>query len=197
VTALAEPDDAALVARIARGDERALGAFHDRHVRLALSIAVRLVRDEGTAHEVVQDAFLDLWRTAPGFDPDRAAATTWLVHLVRLRAIDRLRRDSARRRSDGSVPVQLDATIADVVASDEDVAAQVLDADTAVRLRAALDELPAGQRRVVELAFLAGHTHAELATLLDLPIGTVKTRAFRGLARLAQLLADEREGARA
>ena len=186
-------DDAALVTRIARGDERALGELHDRHVRLALSIAHRLLRDEGAAHEVVQDAFVDLWRTAPEFDAERASVTTWLVRLVRLRAIDRMRRDGAERRGAGRAPAGIDA--AEHVASDEDVAALVQDADTAARIRAALDELPPDQRRIVELAFLAGHTHAELAQLLELPIGTVKTRCFRGLARLAELLADEREGA--
>lgn len=194
---MAEPartlDDAALVVRVAHGDERALGELHDRHVRLALSIAQRLLRDEGAAHEVVQDAFLDLWRTAPEFDAERASVTTWLVRLVRLRAIDRLRRDGAERRGAGRAPAGLDD--AAQVASEEDVAALVQDADTAERVRAALDELPPDQRRIVELAFLAGHTHAELAQLLQLPIGTVKTRCFRGLARLAELLADEREGA--
>ncbi|MCW2920340.1 MAG: sigK [Thermoleophilia bacterium] len=187
-------DDAALVSRVAQGDELALGELHDRHVRLALSIAHRLLRDEGAAHEVVQDAFLDLWRTAPEYAPDRSSVTTWLVRLVRLRAIDRLRRDGAERRGSGQVAAALDDA-AGQVASGEDVAALVQDADTAARIRAALDELPPDQRRIVELAFLAGHTHAELAQLLELPIGTVKTRCFRGLARLAELLADEREGA--
>jgi RNA polymerase sigma-70 factor (ECF subfamily) len=194
---VAEPahtlDDVALVTRVAHGDERALGELHDRHVRLALSIAHRLLRDEGAAHEVVQDAFVDLWRTASEFDADRASVTTWLVRLVRLRAIDRLRRDGAERRGSGQATAGMDA--AEQVASGEDVAALVQDADTATRIRAALDELPPDQRRIVELAFLAGHTHAELAQLLELPIGTVKTRCFRGLARLAELLADEREGA--
>ncbi len=154
--------------------------------------AHRLLRDEGAAHEVVQDAFLDLWRTAPDYDADRASVTTWLVRLVRLRAIDRLRRDGAERRGAGQSATQLDAA-ADI-ADTTDVAALVEGEDDAVRVRGALAELPLDQRRVVELAFLEGHTHAELAELLGLPLGTIKTRCFRGLARLAELLADERAG---
>jgi len=185
-------DDAGLVARVAGGDERALAELHDRHERLAMSIAQRLLRDPGAAREVVQDAFLDLWRTAPTYDGDRAAVTTWLVRLVRLRSIDRLRRDGAERRGAGQVAAGLDA--AQHVATDDDVAREVQDADTSDRVRAALDLLPPDQRRIIELAFLAGRTHAEVAELLDLPLGTVKTRCFRGLQRLADLLADEREG---
>jgi RNA polymerase sigma-70 factor (ECF subfamily) len=190
---LARMDDAALVARIARGDERALGALHDRHQRLALAIATRGLGDAGAAGEVVQVAFLDLWRTAPSYEADRASVTTWLVRLVRLRAIDRARRDGAARRGAGSIDAQLDDAL-DAAAPD-DVDAQVQASARAERVRAALDAIGADQRRVVELAFLHGFTHAEIAARLDLPVGTVKTRCFRGLARLAELLADEREGA--
>lgn len=190
---LARIDDASLVARMAHGDERALGALHDRHARLALAIATRLVQDAGAAGEVVQDAFLDLWRTAPSYDADRASVTTWLVRLVRLRAIDRLRRDGAVRRGDGAIDAQLDDAL-DAPAPD-DVDEQVQAAARAARVRAALGELGDEQRRIVELAFLHGYSHAELAERLGLPVGTVKTRCFRGLARLAQLLAEEREGA--
>lgn len=186
-------DDAALVARVAIGDERALGALHDRHQRLALAIAMRLLGDHGAAGEVVQDAFLDLWRTAPAYDPDRSSVTTWLVRLVRLRAIDRARRDGAARRGSGSIDAQLDDAL-DATAPD-DVAEQVQHAARAARIRSALDSIGDEQRRVVELAFLHGSTHTEIAEQLGLPVGTVKTRCFRGLARLAELLADEREGA--
>ncbi len=141
------------------------------HVRLALSIAYRLLRDEGAAHEVVQDAFVDLWRTAPEIDAERSAVTTWLVRLVRLRSIDRLRHDGAERRGAGRVDADLGAAL-DVAATD-DVASNVLDAERSGRIRAALDELPADQRRIVELAFLAGHTHAEFAQLMELPIDTI------------------------
>lgn len=185
-------DDEQLVVRIAAGDERALAVLHARHLRLALAVAHRIVRDSGAANEVVQDAFLDLWRTAPDYDPTRATLTTWLLRLVRLRAIDRVRRDGAERRGDGQGAMTLDHALE--VASSDDVDADVQDQARAVRVRAALDELPPDQRRVVELAFLGEYTHTELAEQLDLPLGTVKTRCFRGLTRLAQLLADEREG---
>lgn len=190
---LARLDDATLVVHVASGDEHALGELHRRHERLALAIAHRLLRDAGTAHEVVQDAFVDLWRTAGAYEPDRASVTTWLVRLVRLRAIDRARRDGAVRRGGASVDTTIDEAL-DRAAPD-DVDASVQATDRAARIRVALDSLALDQRRVVELAFLHGYTHAELAELLGLPIGTVKTRCFRGLSRLAELLADEREGA--
>lgn len=185
--------DEQLVERIASGDERALGALHERHERLALAIAHRIVRDAGSAREVTQDAFLDLWRTAPQFDPARASVATWLSRLVRLRAIDRVRRENAGRRSGDVAPVTLDAALE--VASSEDVDADVQQRARTERVRAALEQLPSDQRAVVELAFLGERSHAELAELLGLPIGTVKTRCFRGLAKLAELLAAEREGA--
>lgn len=184
-------DDAGLVARVADGDERALGVLHDRHARLAVAVASRLLRDPETAHEVVQDAFLDLWRTAPTYDGDRSLVTTWLVRLVRLRAIDRIRRDGALRRGTGAVGA--DVAEAAALAADDDVERDVQHAARSERIRVALDSLPPEQRHVVELAFLAGLTHAELAERLGLPIGTIKTRCMRGLAKLATLLADERE----
>lgn len=191
MTDRARLDDAALLARIAAGDERALGELHDRHLRLALAVATRLLGDIERAREVCQDAFVDVWRTAPSYDPHRSAVTTWLVRLVRLRAIDRLRVDGAQRRGDGRAAAPIED--AAQVASSDDVERDVHDAHVAARVREALATLPPDQRRIVELAFLEGRTHAELADELELPIGTVKTRCFRGLARLAELLADERE----
>ncbi|MCW2926125.1 MAG: polymerase ECF-type (group 3) sigma factor [Thermoleophilia bacterium] len=188
---LARSDDAALVARIALGDEVALGVLHDRYLRLALSVATRLLRDAERAREVVQDAFLDVWRTAPSYDPHRANVTTWIVRLVRLRAIDRLRVEGAQRRSDGRGTAPIEA-IADVAAPD-DVEASVHATELTGRVRAALEQLPPDQRAVVELAFLEGLTHPELAERLEVPLGTIKTRCFRGLAKLAGLLADEQE----
>jgi RNA polymerase sigma-70 factor (ECF subfamily) len=186
-------DDHLLLARVASGDEDALVELHRRHQRLAHAIAGRLLRDHHAVREVVQDAFVDLWRTAASYEPARASVVTWLVRLVRLRAIDRVRRDHGARRGGGEAAAALVDALQ--VADDVDVAAEVEHAGRAERVRAAVAQLPEHQRRVVELAFLHGHSHAELAELLELPLGTVKTRTFRGLARLAELLADEREGA--
>jgi RNA polymerase sigma-70 factor (ECF subfamily) len=190
---LAAEDDASLIERVAGGDEHALGALHDRHARLALGIARRLLPDDETAREVVQDAFLDLWRTAPAWDGDRSSVTTWLVRLVRLRAVDRLRREHAARRT--SAAGEHDAPIehAAELAAPDDVPRTVELADRGERVRAALEALPEPQRDVVRLAFERGLTHTEIAERLDLPLGTVKTRCMRALDKLATLLADERE----
>lgn len=182
-------DDAQLVERVARADQQALAELHERHARLAISIAHRLVRDEQAAQEITQDAFVDLWRTAGTYDSARSSVTTWLVRLVRLRAIDRLRRAGAERRGAGIDDEPLDA--AEQLAAPDDVAVDVERSGTSDRARAAVAQLPLDQRRVVELAFLHGFTHTELAEVLGVPIGTIKTRCFRGLTRLAELLADE------
>jgi RNA polymerase sigma factor (sigma-70 family) len=183
------PDDASdgeLMQRIAAGDEDAVTIVYRRYSRLAWAIASRSV-DEQTACEIVQDAFVCLWRDAARFDPERAGVGTLLAHIVRARIHDRLRRDSSQRRGSGLAGAPLDH--AQHVRSETDVEAAVEEAERARVVRAALDELPAQQRVLVELAFLRGYTHSQLSAALGIPPGTVKTRLFRGMAKLRELLA--------
>lgn len=179
-------DDAAIVAAVAHGDQGAVADLYDRHGALAWSIAMQVVRDEQVAREVVQDAFVAIWRRAGEYDPMRAAVATWVARITRARAIDRLRHDGAARRAPQAGIAALDS-VGEHAGSD-DVEAQAAASERATMVRGVLDELPREQRVLVELTFLHGYTHAELAHHLQLPIGTVKTRIFRGVARLRELL---------
>ena len=173
--------DEELLAAIARGDDRALAELYDRLGRIAYGLALRVVRDPALAQDAVQDAFLAAWRTAAAFDARRGRAQTWLLTLVHRRAVDIVRRED-RRRSE-----QLeDVPIASGASTDEE--ASVREQRRAVQ--AALTQLPADQREALELSYYGGLTQAELAERLGIPLGTVKSRVFAGLARLRDLLGE-------
>ena len=173
--------DEELLAAIARGDERALAELYDRFGRIAYGLALRVVRDPALAQDAVQDAFLAAWRTAAAFDARRGTAQTWLLTLVHRRAVDIVRREDRRRGE------QLeDAPIASGTSTDEE--ASVREQRRAVQ--AALAQLPADQREALELSYYGGLTQSELAERLGIPLGTVKSRVFAGLARLRDLLGE-------
>ena len=172
------PDLAALLQRSARGDESAFATVYDAVAAKAYGLALRVVRDPAQAEEVVQESFLEVWRLAARFDPERGSAAAWILTIVHRRAVDRVRAaESATRRDtayhDRNQPVSHDETAEAATASLE-----------AHRVRAALATLTPVQREAVELSYLRGYTHAEIARMLDLPIGTAKTRIRDGLIRL-------------
>jgi RNA polymerase sigma factor (sigma-70 family) len=178
--------DEALVALVARGEEDALAALYDRFERTAYGLALRVVRDAELAEDVVQEAFLSLWRTAGRFVPERARAGTWLLTLVHRRAVDLVRREERRRAE----PIESAPEAADAAA--EEAPWLRLERE---RVRAALASLPDAQREAIELAYYGGFTQAELADRLGQPLGTIKSRMFAGLARLGELLRDTETGA--
>ena len=177
--------DEALVLALSE-DIDALNALYERYASLAMGLAMRMVRDRETAEEVVQEAFLAVWRHARTYQPGRGSVRTWLLSIVHHRAIDMLR----SRPSVIPLPEELgpDPAAPDVWA----LAAQRLDRQA---IRTALAELPTEQREAIELAYFTGLTHIQIATLLQLPLGTVKGRLRLGLARLRAILSD-REGER-
>jgi RNA polymerase sigma factor (sigma-70 family) len=178
----AETSDEALLARVATGDEDALGRLYDRFGRVAYGLALRILRDERLAEDAVQDAFLAVWRQAASFRPERAKAQTWVLTFVHRRAVDLVRREQRRRAE----PLQPDAEAAAGSAAE--------DAELRVRreaVRRALAELPEEQRRPIELAYYGGLTQSELAERLGEPLGTIKSRMFAGLKRLRELLATD------
>jgi len=182
--------DEALVALVARGDDGALAALYDRVGRVAFGIAYRVLRDERLAEDAVQEGFLAVWRTAATFRPERAKASTWIVTLVHRRAVDIVRREQRRRAE------PLDATAvgeaADPAGSAEDEAWLAFERD---RVQRALRTLPDAQREMLELAYYGGYSQSELAERLGVPLGTIKSRMFAGLARLREVLDDtESEG---
>jgi RNA polymerase sigma-70 factor (ECF subfamily) len=169
---------AELLRRASRGDEGAFAEWYDATSARAFGLAVRVLRDPAQAEEVTQESYLECWRHAARFDSAKGSAISWLLTIVHRKAVDRVRsaesagrRDVAYGQRERSVPH--DETAEAAAASIE-----------ATRVRAALADLTAKQREAVELAFLGGYTHTEVASMLDLPIGTAKTRIRDGLIRL-------------
>jgi RNA polymerase sigma-70 factor (ECF subfamily) len=182
----APPDVAAQLAALlrlsARGDEAAFARLYDAASARVFGLAIRVVRDPAQAEEVTQEAFLEIWRTASRFDPDRGSALSWLLTITHRKAVDRVRSAEAASRRDTSYhqhnqPVEHDATAEAAQASLE-----------AHRVRGALSSLSEVQREAVGLAYFGGYTHTEVATMLDLPVGTAKTRIRDGLIRLRDAL---------
>jgi RNA polymerase sigma-70 factor (ECF subfamily) len=178
--------DAALLARIAGGDQEAFAALYDRLAGLLTATARRILGDGAEAEDIVHDAFLTIWEKAAAFDPSRGSPLAWALTLVRHRAIDRIR--SRRRRGE----ILADSAPEDLgyhePAGDEAPLAADLAERSAV-VRSALTDLPAEQRRALELAFFSGLTHEQIARRLDSPLGTIKARIRRGLLALRDRVA--------
>jgi RNA polymerase sigma-70 factor (ECF subfamily) len=175
-----EPDDRTLVGRIASGDEVAFELAYDRHGGLLFGSLVRFLGDREAAAEVVQDAFMALWRSADGYRPDAGSLPGWLLAIARHRAIDRLRGE-ARRPNLAPVGLLDDAHDPDP-GLDPATFADRRWADSVVRTM--VSELPEHERRVVALAYADGLSQSAIADRLGVPIGTVKSRTRRALARL-------------
>ena len=178
--------DEALVALVARGDDAALAELYDRVGRIAYGLAFRVLRDDRLAEDAVQEAFLCVWRTAAGFRAERAKASTWILTLVHRRAVDLVRREE-RRRAD---PLDDETRDAATSESAEDAAWLGFERE---RVQGALRQLPDGQREAIELAYYGGYSQSELAQRLGMPLGTIKSRMFAGLARLRELLDEGAE----
>lgn len=177
--------DLRVVQRIVSGDSTALGELYDRFGRQAYSLARRICADEGLAEDVVQEVFLAFWRDPSRFDPARGKFGTWLLTLVHHKSVDAVRRESAIRRR--TVPASEDGSEWSAPpgpGADEDA----IGALVAGQVRDALGRLPAEQRQVLALAYYGGYTQREVAALTGVPLGTVKSRMFTGVARLRNLL---------
>jgi RNA polymerase sigma-70 factor, ECF subfamily len=180
---ITHPTDAELLDGVARHDEASLAALYDRYHLLAFSLALRVVNDRGRAEDVVQDAFLSVWRKAGSYVVGRGSVKTWLTSIVRNRAIDVVR---ARRESDADDDAVLLALRDPAPSVVEQVTAS-LDRDT---IRGAIDELPLDQRRAITMAYFEGRSHSEISEVTGLPLGTVKSRIRLGMHRLKGLLVD-------
>ncbi len=177
--------DEALVALVARGDEPALAELYDRVGRIAYGLAFRILRDDRLAEDAVQEAFLGVWRTAAAFRAERAKASTWILTLVHRRAVDLVRREERRRTE--PLPDDVPTRPQDATDAADEAAWLRFERE---RVQAALKQLPDVQREAIELAYYGGYSQSELAERLGLPLGTVKSRMFAGLARLRELLDD-------
>jgi RNA polymerase sigma-70 factor, ECF subfamily len=171
---------AVLLARVALGDEEAYAAVYDRTAGQVLGVVRAVVRDPAQSEEVVQEVLLDVWRSASRFDPELGSAAAWVMTLAHRRAVDRVRSEQRAAERERRVPSS--ATAYDEVA--EAVEAR-LDRERVRRCLASLTEL---QRESVTLAYYGGYTYREVAELLGVAIGTVKTRMRDGLIRLRDCL---------
>jgi RNA polymerase sigma-70 factor (ECF subfamily) len=174
-------NEADLLARVAGGDERALAALYDRMAELAYGLAQRVLGDGDAAEDVLQDAFLRIWHRADRYEPAKGAARPWILRVVRNVAIDRLRTAGARSRAE--TKSQTDAALTPVPERPDETASRN---ERSRRLRAALAELPAEQRRAIEIAYFEGLSHSEIAERERMPLGTVKTRIRDGVLRLKE-----------
>ncbi len=173
---------AALLGQAALGDQAAFADFYDATSARAYGMALRVVRNPAHAEEVTQEAYLDAWRSSARFDAQRGSAAGWLLTIVHRKAVDRVRSVEAATTRDETwnreaAPIDHDQT--------SEAAHASLDA---TRVRHAVATLTDVQRQAVELTYFGGYTHTEVATLLDVPLGTAKTRIRDGLIRLRDLM---------
>jgi RNA polymerase sigma factor (sigma-70 family) len=178
---LSETRDRELLQRIERGDEDAFRGLFGRYAPSAMALARRVARQPFLAEEIVQEAFLAVWRNPTGYDQQRGSVRAWLMGMVHHRAVDAVRREeSQRRRAD-------EAMVSDPVVSPDpaDDVADAIDLPGQRRgVRAALAALPAEQREVIELMYFGGLSQSGIAERLGLPLGTVKSRTLLGMRRL-------------
>ncbi|HEV7923854.1 MAG TPA: sigma-70 family RNA polymerase sigma factor [Verrucomicrobiae bacterium] len=176
--------DAALLRRIVAKDRDAFAEFYDNNSTLLFSIACKILNDAGEAEDVLQETFVQIWEKAGNFDPRLGHPLGWAVTLVRNRAIDRLR--ASRRRNLLTEEASLESAVA--ANSSESANESVGGREKAKLIHSAMVELPAEQRRAIELAFFSGLTQNEISEALHEPLGTIKARIRRGLLKLRDQL---------
>jgi RNA polymerase sigma factor (sigma-70 family) len=184
---LEDARDREMVRRVARGDEDAFRALFRRYGPSAKALAVRVVRQLFMAEEIVQEAFLALWREPSAYREDRGSFRAWIMSAVHHRAVDMVRREEAQRRR--AVAPRPDEVVAPDVG--ESVTEEADLADQRARVRAALAEIPPEQREVLELMYFGGKTQSTIAEETGLPLGTVKSRTLLGMRRLRSMLVEE------
>ncbi len=180
--------DEDLMQLVYRGNAGAFEVIYDRHADAAFSLAQRMCRQRAMAEDVVQEAFLSLWRSGARYDRNRGSVRSWTLGIVHNRAIDALRRKSVRDRG-----IATEEGIEERIPARERTELEFARRDEAREIRDALEQLPEEQGRVIELAYFGGLTHVEIASMLDTPVGTVKGRMRLGLAKMRLALGDPAE----
>jgi RNA polymerase sigma-70 factor (ECF subfamily) len=187
-TLLNDVSDSLLVVAIGRYREDALAEAYRRHGGAVFGLARRILSDPARSEEIVQEVFLRLWNEPERFDPARGSLRSFLLAQAHGRAVDLVRSDTSRRARE----------VREAKASAEagyDIEHEVWDLAVADQVRAALDTLPEDERRAIELAYFGGHTYRDVATVLDTPEGTVKSRIRVGLKRMRASLNEAGVGA--
>lgn len=174
--------DEDLISFVAEGDAGAFSALYDRHSRASFSLAYRMMKERHASEDLTQDTFVTVWQSAGGYRADRGSVRTWILSIVQNRGIDWLRSRASRRRMQDRVEASVERLQPSEAFADAWRNVQ------SERVREALATLPHEQREVIALAYFSGHTHKEIAGLLDLPLGTVKGRMRLGLKKLREHL---------
>lgn len=172
----ASPDD--LLQRVAAGDQVAFGELYDQTAPRVLGLIKRLLKDHAQSEEVAQEVFLEIWQTASRFDTTRGSAASWMLTMAHRRAVDRVRASQSGRDRDLKIGIR------DLSPEYDSVTESVEIRIEHERVERALGRLTELQRQAVKLAYYGGYSHSEVATMLGVPIGTVKTRLRDGMIRL-------------
>ncbi len=181
-------DDAALVARVAAGDQDALGLLYDRFGQAVYSLCLRIVHEGATAEELTQEVFVRLWRSAASFDAAKGRLSTWLLRIAHNLSLNEVRRRQSRPVTAPDLDWEAAAAALADPSVDADPAGSVWLRERATAVRGALAQLPAPQRKAIELAYFGGLSQPEVAAALGDPLGTVKSRIRAGMQRLRELL---------
>jgi RNA polymerase sigma-70 factor, ECF subfamily len=175
-------NDSRLIERVGHGDRDAFDQLYRRFARPVLAMAVRQLGDNGRAEDAAQETFAAVWRSARSYRSERGSASAWLYAVARHAIIDRARQ---KREQPAEIP--------DEASGSAGPPERAEDSWLAWRIHSALEQLPERERVVIELAYWRGLSQTEIASYLDVPLGTVKTRTRTGLARLAGLLDEVQE----
>jgi RNA polymerase sigma-70 factor, ECF subfamily len=172
--------DEDLMSVVPDGDARAFAVLYDRHNKVAYSLAYRMMGERQAAEDLVQEAFLKMWRAAGSYRVERASVRTWILSIVRNRGIDELRSTASRHRTRDKVEAQTPTS------QPSEAFGEAWRNSQGEQVREALRGLPPEQLKVLELAYFSGYTHTEIAEVLGLPLGTVKGRMRLGLKKIRE-----------
>ena len=191
VLAKPEPTDEYLISAICKGEESAIEVLYERYHRYAYSLAYRILRDPVASEDIVQDAFLSIWRKASSYQAQNGSVQSWIQAIVRHRAIDKIRASAHREYQ--WTPLQADNE-QDPPDEQPDVWEQTWQSEQHRIILEVMVQIPSEQRMVIELAYFGGLTHAEISEQCHIPLGTVKGRMRLGLQKMKSLLAEQRLG---
>lgn len=187
VVVKSEPTDEELLSAICRGEESALEVLYERYHRYAYALACRIVRDPLASEDIVQDAFLSIWRKASSYQAQHGSVQSWVQAIVRHRAIDKIRASAHREYQ--WTPLQAENE-QDPPSEQPDVWEQAWQSEQHRIIHEVMVQIPSEQREVIELAYFGGLTHAEISEQCQIPLGTVKGRMRLGLQKMKTLLAE-------
>src|SRR5215208_1359193 len=170
--------DEDLISLVEAADAEAFATLYDRHSRAAFSLAYRMMGERQASEDLMQDAFLKVWRSAKSYRAERGSVRTWILSIVHNRGIDQIRSQASRLRTQDKIEASAPRS------QPSEAFAETLRNSQRDQVREALDTLPPEQLKILELAYFSGYTHVEISDLLRLPLGTVKGRMRLGLKKI-------------